>query len=124
MVLEQTIQQRLRYIFHYDELTWMPGVSDRPFNEMKIPYAMRKTFLGWLDTHTSGNVYIWPGVMSPDPHQQNWGHLVSPDGETAFIIFDKEDDQTRFSLEFVGSPDALSANTHKNGLAAYYNRKR
>lgn len=124
MVLEQTVQQdRIRYVYHYDELTWMPGVLERPFNEMKIPYSMRIGFLQWLVQNTSGTIYIWPGMISPFPNQSNWGRLVAPDEETVFIIFSRDSDQTRFSLEFAGSPDALSATIHKNGLAAYHNRK-
>lgn len=124
-MLAQAVQQnRIRYVYHFDELTWMPDVLARPFNELKISYSMRPVLLKWFDAHTTGQIYIWPGMVSPQPNQSNWGKMITPDEESTFIIFAEESDQTRFSLEFVGSPDAINAVTHKDGLSAYYNRKR
>lgn len=125
MVLAQAVQQnRFRYVYHYDELTWMPEILARPFNELKVPYPIRGSFMDWVKANTTGMIYIWPGMISPFPNQSNWGRLISPDEENFFIIFENDSDQTRFSLEFVGSPDAISAVTHKDGTAAYHSRKR
>ena len=124
MVLEQAVQpRRIQYVFHYDELTWMPDVISRPFNELKIPYLFRSNFVRWLDQFTEGTVYIWPGVISPDPNQLNWGRLVSPNNELVYVIFENDSDQTRFSLEFIGSGDQFNAITHRDGIEAYYKRK-
>lgn len=78
----------------------------------------------WLDKYTSGTVYVWPGLVSPDPMQANWGNLVSPHEQNTFIIFEEDSDQTRFALEFVGNPVGMSAHVYKNGMDAYYSQKR
>lgn len=118
------LTSRIRYVYHYDELSWMPDVLDRPFNLINIPYDKRRLFLNWLDKYTAGQVYIWSGSLTPALHQYNWGHIAAPDEETTFIIFDNEHDQTRFALEFVGNPVGMSATIFKNGTEAYHYRKR
>lgn len=114
----------LTYVYHYDELSWMPDVLDRPFNLMNIPYEKRRLFIDWLSKYTVGKVYIWPGVVTPRLGQANWGHVNSPDGESTFIIFDNDNDQVRFALEFVGNPVGMSAAVFKNGTEAYHSRRR
>lgn len=118
------LKDRLQYILHYDELSWMPKVLERPFNRMKIPYVKRPLFLNWLDQYTSDQVYLWSGAITPGLGQSSWGHVAAPDEEHTFIVFESDSDQVRFALEFVGNPVGMSAHTFKDGLTAYQNRKR
>ena len=123
-MLAQTIQSRIKYVYHYDELTWIPGVLSRPFNRMNIPYQKRELFLDWLDKYSTGMVYIWPGLVSPSPGASGWGYMVAPDEKATFLIFESDSDQTRFALEFVGNPVGMSAVTYRDGFEAYHNIKR
>ena len=49
--------------------------------------------------------------------------MIAPDEETAFLVFEDDQDETRFTLEFVGNPAGLNARVHRNGLAAYHTRR-
>ena len=113
------LTSKIRYVFHYDELSWHPQILERPFNEITIPYMGRSSFVNWINTNIETLVYIWPGVLTPDQHQQNW-----PNQYTAFLIFTNDSDQTRYSLEFAGSDNSIHVKTYKNGLDAYYSRRR
>jgi hypothetical protein len=115
---------KIQYVFHYDELTWMPHLINRPFNEIKIPYMGRERFINWINENVEYHVIIWPGVITPNPMQQNWGHIISPNEHTSFLIFTNDKDQTRFSLEFVGSDNSILIKTYKNGIDAYHSRKK
>ena len=117
------LDTRFKYIFHYDELTWMPGVLERPFNQMTIPFDKRSLFINWLKNYTTEQVYIWPGMVSPKSGQSNWGKMIAPT-DMVFIIFESNSDQTRFALEFVGNPVGMSAHTFKNGVDAFYSLTR
>ncbi len=115
---------KINYIFHFDELSWNAELLNRPFNEIKIPYMKRPIFIDWINNNIQTKVYIWPGVLTPKKYEMDWGHLISPDEETTFLIFTNDGDQTRYSLEFVGSDNNIHIKTYKNGLDAYYSRKR
>lgn len=114
----------LKYIYHFDELSWMPEVMNRPFNMMNVALEKRHLFVDWLNKHATGQVYIWSGSVTPAPNQASWGHVLAPDGKLCFIIFENDNDQIRFALEFVGNPVGMSATTFKNGMDAYHYRKR
>jgi hypothetical protein len=114
---------KIRYIFHYDELTWLPKIIERPFNEIKIPYMGREHFVNWINDNIESHVYVWSGVLTPTSNSINWGHLVSPSEETSFLIFTNDGDQTRYALEFVGG-STIHVKTYKNGVDAYYSRKK
>ncbi len=118
------LTNKIRYVSHYDELTWRPHLLERPFNEIKVPYMGRPSFVTWINTNVETHVYIWPGIVSPDSHEPNWGRLITPDKETTFLIFTNEGDQTRYTLEFVGSDNTIHIKTHKNGLDAFYSRRK
>lgn len=121
MVLEQAIQQ-IRYIYHFDELTWIPGIISRPFYELRIDYSAREQFVRWLLDNCQGRIYVWAGCVTPPNGSHSWGDKIAPDEKTSFFIFDNDEDQTRFSLEFVGSADSMSAKIHKNGISARQHR--
>jgi len=111
---------KINYIFHFDELTWTTNILEKSFVEIKIPYGYRPFYSRWLEEHVTTKVYIWPGVLTPNPAQSNWGNLISPTENTTFLIFDDEGDQTRFALEFMENIIKI----YKTGLDAYYSRKR
>jgi hypothetical protein len=81
-------------------------------------------FMDWLSNNTIGDVYVWSGVISPNPGSTGWGSKICPHEENTFIVFTNESDQTRFSLEFVGNPDGICKEVFKNGMSAYYFRTR
>lgn len=118
------LSNKIRYISHFDELTWRPHLLERPFNEIKVPYMGRPNFVAWISTNIETYVYIWSGVITPEPNENNWGRLIAPDKETTFLIFNNEGDQTRYTLEFVGSDNTIHIKTHKNGLDAYHSRRK
>jgi hypothetical protein len=122
MVLEQAIQP-IRYVSHFDEFTWIPGIIDRKFFELRIEYNDRAKFLQWLVHNCCGSIYVWNGVVTPSLGDSNWGHKIAPDEETAFLVFEDAQDETRFTLEFVGNPVGLNARIHHNGFSAYHSRK-
>ena len=114
----------LQYVMHFDELTWMPGVLDRPFNRVKgLDFYSRPVILRWLADNCRGKVVVWGGCVSPQLGQNNWGFLVSPDEETSWLIFMEDEDQTRFALEFVGNNSAINAKIYRDGLAAFHARQ-
>lgn len=121
MVLAQAVQQ-IRYIYHFDELTWIPGIIDRPFYELNVPYSLRGAFTTWLIKNCQGRIYIWAGCVTPPNGSHSWGDKIAPDEKTAFLIFENDEDQTRFSLEFVGSAESIPAKFHKNGISARQHR--
>lgn len=118
------LTNKIRYISHYDELTWRPHLLERPFNEIKIPYMGRESFVNWIYQNVHTCVYIWSGVITPDPAEPNWGRLIAPSKETSFLIFTSDSDQTRYLIEFGGSDNTIHVKTHKNGLDAYYSRRK
>jgi hypothetical protein len=118
------LSNKIRYISHFDELTWRPHLLERPFNEIKVPYMGRPSFVTWINTNVESYVYIWSGVITPEPNESNWGRLIAPDKETTFLIFNNEGDQTRYTLEFVGSDNTIHVKIHKNGLDAYHSRRK
>ena len=121
MVLEQAIQQ-IRYIYHFDELTWIPGIISRPFYELRIDYSAREQFIRWLLDNCQGRIYVWAGCVTPTNGSHSRGDKIAPDEKTSFFIFDNDEGQTRFSLEVVGSADSMSAKFHKNGISARQHR--
>lgn len=54
------LTNKIRYVSHYDELTWRPHLLERPFNEIKVPYMGRPSFVTWINTNVETHVYIWP----------------------------------------------------------------
>lgn len=118
------LTDKIHYVYHYDELTWMPDIISRPFNEVNLPYYSRSMFVNWINSYVESKIYIWPGNITPNHHQSNWGHLISPSEHVSFLIFDSDSDQTRYSLEFIGSDNKIHIKTHKNGIDAYHSRKR
>lgn len=113
----------LTYIYHYDQLTWMPGLMQRAFYEIKLSYNERPAFLDWVNNNCLGQIYVWAGVITPQLGQQNWGNTITPDEITAFLIFEEAQDESRFCLEFVGTPTGPRVTMHKDGNRAYHSRR-
>lgn len=113
----------LKYVYHFDELTWMPDIITRPFNEVFITPYDRPNFVKWLQDNASGYVYIWPGVITPDRNSTlvHWSKHISPNSDRAYVIFDNDSDQARFNLEFVGPDSRIKAFIHNDGFTAFYN---
>lgn len=116
--------QQISYIYHYDQLTWIPGIMQHAFYEIQVEYASRPAFLDWLTTNCMDKIYVWSGCISPTPGQMsNWGHMIAPDEVTAFLIFQEAQDESRFCLEFLGAPTGIKVTLHKNGNHAYHSRR-
>jgi hypothetical protein len=114
----------LRYITHFDELTWIEGAMDLRYHECHITFDQRRDMLTWLHNNLNGQILIWPGLLQPPKHMSSgWGDFVAPDEVTCFLAFFDPMDDTRFTLEFVGRSVSIHRHTHKNANVAYHSRK-
>lgn len=115
---------QVTYVSDFDQLPWLIDPEQYRVYECNLHWAKRSRMRGWLHEHCQGQVLIWNGLLSPDPHQiGEWGPLVSPDGTVCFFIFLDSSDESRFVLEHVGGVDSICVKVHKDIIAAYHNRR-
>lgn len=114
----------LKYVTHFDELTWIDGAMDLRYHECQITFDQRRDMLRWFKDNLNGQILIWPGLLQPPKDlSSGWGDFVAPDEITCFFAFFDHEDETRYMLEFVGRSVSIHRQSHKNANAAYHSRR-
>lgn len=113
-------QFNLRYVYHFDELTWMLGALDLRYYECDIEISKRMDVMDWMRKNLSSEVIVWAGMVTPLFGANGWGDMVSPNGRTCLFAFRNPEDETRFSLEFRSGDSGFVKAVHKDGNAAWH----
>jgi len=115
----------LKYVTHFDELTWIEGAMPLRYHECRITFDQRSEMLSWFRENMQGKVLVWPGLLTPPKIMGSvvYEYFVAPDEVTCYFAFFDPMDETRYSLEFVGRSGSVHRCTHKDACTAYHDRR-